>query len=388
MIEETDDDFLEDLVAPGTYEAASPASRSFKAWHKPRKQYVRELQWCASIKQMLPSWGLDSGPIRYLTLPGQDLLDIRLIHESVCEASDSGIHFVGFDKAASPTDTDQTDLNISLHDIYHLQRVDRNSKIFPDDILLAGDPNSIAHREVSFGGPYHAINLDFCGGFAQSSVNPSQLPTIYNLLKVLFEIQSHSHSPSLLFLTVRTDRASGNEDSIERLFHIALQRFGECEPYRTAIGRQFQITDEQSFRDALTDDTSYEGVFLLSMFTYMVDLAFANNAKLGLENVATYTVFQGGTHPDMASIVFKIEPIRNTTPDPHGLSNERFTTPAPTLCSLSRALVYPTAIRVNIDNKLEQDRELFESLIRSSEELLRQARYSVTEYRAWLASQS
>lgn len=388
MSEESEDDFLDDLVGPGIYEAATPTPRSFKAWHKPRKQYVREVQWCSSIKQMLPSWELDNGPIRYLTLPGQDLLDIRLIHESVCQATDSGIHFIGFDKAAAPADTNQTNLNISLHDIYHLDRVDRNSRIFPDDIMLAGDPNSIAYREVSLGGPYHAINLDFCGGFAQRPVNPNQLPTIYDLLSVLFEIQSRSHFSSLLFMTVRTDRASGDRESIEKLFEIALNRFHECEPYRNAVGRHFQITDDDSFRSALTDATSYEGLFLLSMFTYLVDLAMVNHTQLVLENVANYTVFQGGSHPDMASIVFKIEPIRNTTPDPHGLGNERFLAVPPNACNLSRALVYPTATRVNIDQKLEQDNELLESLIHSTEKLLTQARYSVEDYRVWLTAQT
>ena len=57
----------------------SRARREFKPWHKPRKHFVRLHQWCHETRQLLKKLQYANGSeLRYLGLPGEDLLDIRL----------------------------------------------------------------------------------------------------------------------------------------------------------------------------------------------------------------------------------------------------------------------------------------------------------------------
>ena len=60
-------------------------AREFKPWHKPRKQYIRLRQWCAIVRWLIRKVGMQQGDsLRYLGLPGEDLLDIRSLR-GVCE---------------------------------------------------------------------------------------------------------------------------------------------------------------------------------------------------------------------------------------------------------------------------------------------------------------
>lgn len=388
MSDSDDDDFLADFSGIGEYEAASPNPREYKPWHRPRKQYIREKQWCASIAEILPEWTSNSSTLKYLTLPGEDLLDIRLIHDRICNSSNVNIQFIGFDTSAAPDSANQTDFNTSLHETYRLEHIDRNSTVLPDDILLVGDPKSIAYQRVDASGPYHAINLDFCNGFAQNPVHPHSLPTVYDLLGAILDIQSRGPSRSLLFMTFRTNRASNSEKAIEKLFELAQSRFTDCQPYQRAVLRYFDVNNVAEFESSLLQDETFESTFLLSTFTYLLDAAFASNIELTLTDIVNYKVYPESPRPDMASIVITIRPFRNNVPDPNGLRNNRFIVASPSLCSLSRDLVYPTSNRRNVDTILADDDELREQMITGTMELLAQARYEVGDYRAWACQQN
>ena len=79
--ERTDDD----MFPITAYEAPSRATKPFLPWHRPRKHFVRREQWQQQIEILADAGQLEHQTIRYLGLPGTDLLDIRHFHRTLCE---------------------------------------------------------------------------------------------------------------------------------------------------------------------------------------------------------------------------------------------------------------------------------------------------------------
>ena len=86
----------EDELLQGIYQDIQPSlegveAREFKPWHKPRKQYIRLRQWCAIVRWLIRKVGMQQGDsLRYLGLPGEDLLDIRKSSRRVRAGRDKG----------------------------------------------------------------------------------------------------------------------------------------------------------------------------------------------------------------------------------------------------------------------------------------------------------
>jgi hypothetical protein len=107
--------------------------------------------------------------LKYLGLPGIDLLDLRYFHSQVCETRNINLRFLGFNSSAMPTSRGHTELNISLDEVRRLARVDPMSDVIRDNFTLVAKENSIACRKTRELGPYDVINLDLCDGFGAQS---------------------------------------------------------------------------------------------------------------------------------------------------------------------------------------------------------------------------
>src|ERR1700685_1322360 len=115
-----DTDMAGGIVGVETYEAPAPSKKEFFAWHRPRKQFVRDEQWCVQITKLLDDsteMNLDVGTLKYCGLPGSDLLDLRCFHESICVPRSMQLRFLGFNSAAGPKSEEQVELNISLDEV-------------------------------------------------------------------------------------------------------------------------------------------------------------------------------------------------------------------------------------------------------------------------------
>ncbi len=89
-------DSLDERLPP-TPEPA--AQKPFQPWHKPRKQFIRLRQWCDEVKALLAELtkarGAAPASLSYLTLPGDELLDVRVLHD-VCGAQSVRLRYLGF----------------------------------------------------------------------------------------------------------------------------------------------------------------------------------------------------------------------------------------------------------------------------------------------------
>ena len=76
MTEQLDnqDDLTAGIFGDVEYVAPLPEPKEFKPWHKPRKQFVRRKQWSALLQGLYETREPED-PLRYLGLPGTDLID-------------------------------------------------------------------------------------------------------------------------------------------------------------------------------------------------------------------------------------------------------------------------------------------------------------------------
>src|SRR5712671_7392259 len=131
---EASDELSEDIVGVGEYRFSVPAKKQFLPWHRPRKQFVRNDQWCYFIAELIDEVKEVGGTLTYFGLPGVDLLDIRYFGSVICEPRSLKLRFLGFNSAARPQSEEQAELNISLDEISKTPSFDPRSEIVPDDI--------------------------------------------------------------------------------------------------------------------------------------------------------------------------------------------------------------------------------------------------------------
>ncbi len=75
------DDLISDVV-PNNLQHEQFPQKEFKPWHRPRKQWIRVKQWKQETLRLVDAITLTDRPLTYLSLPGDDLLDVRVIYEN------------------------------------------------------------------------------------------------------------------------------------------------------------------------------------------------------------------------------------------------------------------------------------------------------------------
>ncbi|HDR2372831.1 TPA: hypothetical protein QCH90_004292, partial [Enterobacter asburiae] len=113
----SDQDFFSDLFE-NVQEAPEGrlVKNQFMPWHHPRKHLVRLEQWVYFINKLLDKHFKDKKNLKYFSLPGDDLLDIRTIHDEICLERNITLQFLGFNDHESESSREQN-ANISLNEV-------------------------------------------------------------------------------------------------------------------------------------------------------------------------------------------------------------------------------------------------------------------------------
>lgn len=139
---------------------------TFERWHHPRKQFIRLQQWCSQARSLIRELQLPEGSIfSYLTLPGDEMLDIRALN-GVCEREKVSLKYLGFNNVA-PGTARSAELNLSHSEVRDLPGVDRFSTVLQEKLEAIGRRDSLAHHQMRQHGPFHAINIDLCDSLTQ-----------------------------------------------------------------------------------------------------------------------------------------------------------------------------------------------------------------------------
>lgn len=363
------------------YEAPSPQRKDFLPWHRPRKQFVRQYQWLAQIEQLLKEFPVTDRPLKYLGLPGADLLDLRYLHTAVCEPRDLKLKFLGFVNAANPSDEGQTELNISLDEVRRLSHVDRDSDVIGDDVRGIATDTSIAWKRTRDLGPYDVVNLDLCDGFGRDSPSDRNQKTHYRALNALLSIQAHSKSPWLLLLTTRVGAHDVHADVLKSFLAKYQANLDNCETFKAASRDLFQI-EELPLDGPL--ESKMLPLYLGGLCKWLLNLTIGLQPPWTIEvkSVIGYRVEQGAPHEDLVSLALRFTPVFSLVPDAMGLSH-RGQRVIVDECALATKVIRRIAKLANADVILQEKPELKAALVDATAGLLAIARYDPDAYRHW-----
>lgn len=381
-----EDGHADNIIGDVSYEAAMPTiAKEFLPWHRPRKQYVRDRQWCAEINRLHEGFPFAGDVLKYLGLPGVDLLDLRHFHSAVCIPNNLTLRFLGFNSSAKPASKAQTELNISLDEVRRLPSVDPLSDVIGDNFALVANDSSIASRRTRELGPFDVINLDLCDGFGAHPPAGALKNSYYDAVSSLFALQAHTKHPWLLLLTTRADKANINSDVLQALVKKYMQNLTHCDSFREASRDSFNIETGAALQAAVSKPDGLVQVFLTGLCKWFATLALQNQPPTNVEvrSVIGYSVDVGSEQEDLISIAIKFTPTFVPAKDPLGLANRPAA--APDECKISTRALKCVAKRINVDKKLAEDAELHQSMVNATAHLLGLARYDITAYKAWLA---
>lgn len=398
---ELDESFDDFALPEDTGEIASPEPLSFAPWHKPRKQFVRKHQWVhhanETIINLKKAGHLDANSsVRYLTLPGPDLLDVKLIAD-VCEGQDLKLHYTGFCNAH---ETEAVRLRRNTQQF----GLDRGARILPgsgvhvsrlEEITKA---NSEAKTLMERGGPYSIVNIDACEPIANEDGN--QTGRLVDAIRAIVNFQLNANrQPWLLYLTTPVQKDSVSAESQKALYDQVRQNVAADKEFAGELEKRFPIKEgvavgiEQYLAQASENDGhEFVRTITLGISKWLVHLAEQASFNVKKLPAVCYSMFRKEPYlPNMISTCYLFLPKPIPIVDNTGLT--RNVQPQQGQAAISdhiRALNRSIEIE-NIDTKLANDLELKEAMIVETKALLGAVGYDIDHpdngYDVWLTSQ-
>lgn len=374
-----DDDLVAGIFGGTAYEPAESAVRVFQAWHRPRKQFVRREQWSALLKRLYQ--GRPAGePLRYLGLPGADLLDLRYLYDEVCRSQERPMRFLGFNTEAQPGSPAHIEMSLSVDEVRRLPHVDPLSIVIHDDFRRIAREASIAWSRVASLGPFDVVNIDLCDGLASDA--PHDEETIYDALARLVALQVRNPSPWLLLVTTRVARGMFDPAAEERLLDLFHANTEQCEGFVAACADLLEA-DARTIEPLECSQQDYLNVMIVALAKWLSALAQAQSPnRVELASTHTYRVLPQSGCEDLVSLALRFDPIIQAPPDALAPA------PPPPIdeCLIAEGIARRARARKDVDGLLADQPALYDALAAETEALLLQARYDVTGYRAWLGA--
>lgn len=361
------------------YQATQVQPKAFMPWHRPRKQFVRHEQWATLLKRLYDRRHPEE-PLRYLGLPGTDLIDLRYLYEELCRPNGRPLRFLGFNTEAQPGSPAHIEMNISLDEVRRLPNVDPQSIVIPDDFRRIGDEASVAWSRVRSLGPFDVINIDLCDGLASDP--PHGDGPIYAAVARLAAFQARSSTPWLLLITTRIGRGMFDADAQEILITLLRNNITECEGFVEAYG-EYLKSDVMSINHGTCSDLDFLLLMSAAIGKWLAaSVQIHGPTRVELASTHGYKVNPDALCEDLVSLALRFDPVIATTPDP------LVPTPPPPTdeCATAKGILRRLARRIDVDAFLASKPNRYEELISETEELLAEARYDVSDYRPWLVS--
>lgn len=384
-----------DEYLPVQPELTPPTKREFKPWHKPRKQYIRRKQWCREIQKLIRAnhFPPDNQVLRYLTLPSEDMLDIRVIEEILQEKS-MKLKYLGFCNVSRGS-ADDTRMSISEAEVKGLPSVDDTSLVVRDMLEATGTTTSHAFTELDNHAPYHVINIDLCSHFAAPRRGGAN--SCIDAIRSISNVQvKKSRGSWLLFLTTRIKQ--DHMDSKHLLaFILAIKANVESSPeFKAKLGEAFQevgdelivkleqlITNAGPIAEAGLDHVAFRRFFCIGFGKWLLSFLTTAEPKVHVEMLKSYyyaIAEEGGR--DMLSLAFRCTPQVQLPVDKFGLvghADEQHKQHEAEV-KLALEMIKTTEDLVDLDLLLAQDPGEYQSITEDAKRFLEQANYDVSKY--------
>lgn len=383
------DDFIEDTITP-IIDTKKLEKKTFKPWHKPRKQWCRFQQWVAGQNWVIDSIGSESLiSFNYLGLPGDDLLDLRLL-ANTCKDKSVKLKYLGFnsvDEKSSSTN----ELLLSESEL------DKTGVIVPGSKIITETLESLSRKESSayidattHHGCFHMINFDLCKSIAQRGGDYSG-DTYFTALKNLLEQQmNYMREPWVLFITTNVCKDSVIDSAMLQLLAAIKGNNDEHPDFSIHLEEQLCINAEQ-VTDAITDlshlsDQKFFDAFAIGFSKWLLKICLSISSAWSIEMTPSCKYRTGNIdgNPDMLSLAFRFEYIHQQAIDAYDLTNNVNMPKSKTELEFALAMITQVSEIFNLDCKINQDPSLLDSLTEHTAELLVNARYEKEEYLQWV----
>lgn len=327
---ESDAQIVDSVLPIPTEELAIPVELKLQPWHRPRKQFVREHQWGYFTKRLIDNQlgkpGLqlphESPEVRYLTLPGIDHLDTRLIGEVCndlgCKLSATG--FVAGDDRNPYIARAKMREDALIKSGYISDRSHTLTRRFEE----VANPNSQAYQEIERRGPFHIINIDACGSIARPSANHAQrlIDAIYNVLAYQF---TNKTGRWLFFLTTDAQPESVAPETVRNLWSAVESNANNYGKFRQAVLSIFDISGGQGVLGVpqLISTAGEEFLKLISLGFGKWALHLAHKKHVDMKAHSAYcysTTPDGDPTPTMACLAFEFRTQSPNQPDPFSVA--------------------------------------------------------------------
>jgi hypothetical protein len=295
--------------------------RNFEPWHKPRKQFVRRHQWLAEAVKICDSLQFkDDRPLKYLSLPGEDLLDVRVIREC-CDQKEVSLKYLGLNESHSSADPD-TWLHLAWNEVNSLAGINRNSIVIRDRFELIADRDSQAFQYIEQYGPFDVVNVDLCESI--SAPEKKKLPNYYSALKALADYQIKNRTePWLLLVTSRVGDSRVAPTDMEKLMDCLSSNARQYEGFRKRLIQLVPKTNDLIKNKLQTNkltQNEFVKMFSAGLGKWLLALMSSSVPKWGVLLQSGYSYRVHDDDPDMVSYAFLLEPFIQGPIDTTGLS--------------------------------------------------------------------
>ncbi|GAB3244615.1 PP_RS20740 family protein [Chitinimonas naiadis] len=352
--------------------------KTFLPWHKPRKQWVREKQWWAQIREHIiepAQEAADTGAIKYLGLPGEDLLDVRFFQKQLNPISKE-LHFLGFLNSQEAWGRAQDQLSQLLDS----QGISKKSKIEMHDFDQMEHDNPLILSKVRKDGPFDIINLDFCDNLISPALQKRRLTALRNMLSYQLQLKPKW----LLFVTTRSSKATSCELAFEELLNCVKSNLGNHEFFEKFKAEFSGITlnqgNDSSENPPTLKNEEHILIYVIGLLKWIFSFAVNEKSTAKLTSVVRYSIDGEESDNDMISMCIYFK--RELTPprDKFNLTRPSNGTALPTEPTLAARALEKIAHMKSVDSILEEDQSTYTAMTRSKIGLLKDAGRDVTTY--------
>jgi hypothetical protein len=380
-----EDNFSDDMF---DYIQTEPVARlvkeNFHAWHLPRKQYVRIRQWIDVINRNKRNI-ISEKKIKYLSLPGDDLLDLRVMHDEFCLKNDIEMQFLGFNKYPNSDSSRTEEINLSLVEVKELKHISPSSEIINNDIRCIGQKGAFANIKANQAGPFDIINLDFCDSIFYESPS-SDGNNHYDLLQEIIYLQSTRRTPWLLYLTTRVGAEHISGETLSAFIDCFKQNIDNAN-FCQASSEHLEISNKSMVDDALLCPEAFSNITIISLCKWLLahSLELKPGFSIEIKSAIEYKVNSNSTCADMISLALMFSPLDNRSNDKYNLSSmhtksdSAFDEPL-----IAKGFVESIVKKTDCDERMQADRNVFSEMREQTKTLLSNARYNIEKYDDWL----
>lgn len=387
--DESDEDIADDVL-PVTVELPAVPIKldSIQPWHRPRKQVIREQQWVMFSARLIdrikdtPALrpGLDGiREVRYLTLPGIDYLDVRLLAD-VCRDLDCVLTTTGFlaEQENTPVRARAQFREDSLVKAKHI--TDQSTTLSQRFEEISSE-SSQAYRDIRSRGPFHIVNVDACGSIALPKANHAQrmIDAIFKVVELQLNISSHRW---LMFLTADVRKDNIEPDTLANLSEAIHQNARDNEVFRTGASNVLAeegLEIEAAVAAAMSaDGPRFLRLFALGFAKWLLHLAGEKQWNLKMHNSYCYSTSHADeVGPTMPCLAFEFVP-----PNPGLRDRFQVANAAPAAGGVEQDLSLRAIEKVremqDLDEKLKADHNLRSEMIEKTKNLLAEAGYAAS----------